>query len=786
MYKSYLKLAWRNILKNKGFSFTNISGLTIGMTCTLLILLWVHDELSWDKFHPNHKTVYSVRVNRDFNGEITTDRAVPFPLAEALQINFPEVKHSTVDNFGRDIVLKYNETIIKRRGLTVTNGFTKVFQWKFVKGSAATAFQSPENVLISQSTAKALFGDEDPIGKIIRTDNNTDRKVSAVVEDVPANSSIGFDVLTAFNPTSDFYKRASGDWVNSYSEIFVEVQPGTNLAALNQKITDYVKKMQPDQRAEYFLHSMDKWRLYSDFEDGVNVGGMISYVKLFTIIAIIILLIACVNFMNLSTAKSEKRAKEVGIRKTLGSERKQLVLQFYSESMIFALVAFVLSVAAVYLLLPAFNSLVNKELSLNVLSPLFWLAAFIMIFLTGFVAGSYPALYLSSFNPIKVLKGTFLAGKNAALPRKILVILQFGISVLLISSTILVYKQIQHVKNRDLGYNPDNLISIPSSADANRNAEVIRNELLQTNLVEAVTRTSSPITDIWNYTPSPDWKGKPQDMELVMSAMRSDVGFAKTVGTKIIAGRDFLNTPGDSSVMLLNKAAVEAMQLKDPVGMEMRYGPDNSKFTVVGVTDNLVMTSPYAPVSPMMILLEKRYGGFFLLRLKNGVKPQSALTKIETVFKKYNPENPFDYSFVDEQFNQKFVTEDLIGRLTNVFSGLAIFICCLGLAGLTSFTIEKRFKEIGIRKVLGASVQQLLYLISKEFLFLVLLAALISIPVTWWLLNNWLQNYEYRINISIWMFIGSCGAVLLLTLVVVWLNALRAALANPAKSLRTE
>jgi putative ABC transport system permease protein len=444
----------------------------------------------------------------------------------------------------------------------------------------------------------------------------------------------------------------------------------------------------------------------------------------------------------------------------------------------------VLSVLAVYLLLPAFNSLVNKQLSLHVVNPLFLGVAFVMILFTGLIAGSYPALYLSSFNPIKVLKGTFLAGRSAALPRKVLVVLQFGISVLLISSTILVYQQIQHVKNRDLGYNPDNLISIPSSPDANRNAEVIRNELMQSNLVASLTRTSSPVTEIWNYTPAPDWKGKPQNSDLIMTAMRSDADFGKTIGTKLLQGRDFMNVPGDSTAMLLNKAAVEVMQLKDPIGVQMRYGPGT--YTVIGVTENVVMSSPYAPVMPMMVMLDKQRGGFFLLRLKNGVKPQTALAKIENIFKKYNPEYPFDYSFVDQQFNQKFVTEDLIGRLTNIFAGLAIFICCLGLSGLTSFTIEKRFKEIGIRKVLGASVQQVLYLVSKEFLFLVLLAALISIPVTWWLLNNWLQGYEYRVNISIWLFVGSCAGVLLLTLIVVWLNSLRAALANPADSLRTE
>jgi putative ABC transport system permease protein len=784
MFKSYLKIAWRNIWRNKAFSITNLSGLTIGMTCTMLILLWVQDELNWDKFHPDHQNIYQLMVNRDFNGEVNTDKSVPFPLADELKRNFPQVKNATTDNYGSDIILKYNETIIKRKALNVSQQYNDVFQWKVVKGSAARALANPEDIILTASTARSLFGDADPLGKVVRIDNHSDYTVSAVVEDVPSNSSIQFNALLPFNPSSDFVKQASTDWVNCFSQTFIKLQPGTDVTALNKQISVLANSRGEKKNFVYFLHPMDKWRLYSDFKHGVNTGGMISYVKLFTVIAIIILLIACVNFMNLSTAKSEKRAKEVGIRKTLGSERKQLLLQFYSESMIFSFIAFLLSVGAVFLLLPLFNSMINKELHLDILDPLFLLLAFILIVVTGLVAGSYPALYLSSFNPVKVLKGTFLAGKNASIPRKVLVILQFSISVLLISSTILVYQQIQHVKGRDLGYNPNNLISIPSSDNANKNAEVIRNELIQTGLVSAVTRTSSPVTDIWNYTPAPNWKGKPQNADLIMSAMRSDIDFGKTVGASMIQGRDFMNTPGDTSVMLLNKEAVSIMQLKEPIGMEMQYG--NRKYTVVGITDNIVMTSPYAPVKPMMVLLDRRGSAFFLVRLKDGVQPQQALSHIETIFKKYNPQYPFDFSFVDQQFNQKFVTEDLIGKLTNLFAGLAIFICCLGLSGLTAFTIEKRFKEIGIRKVLGASIRQLLFLISKEFLYLVLLAALISIPVTWWLLHNWLESYEYRVTISIWLFAWSCAGVLLLTMVIVWLNSLRAALANPVNSLRSE
>ena len=785
MFRSYFKIAWRSLWKNKAFSVTNLLGLSIGMACTMLILLWVQDELGWDRFHPNYKTIYQVMVNRNFNGETVTETATPFPVAAAAKENFSEVKNSFVDDNGREQVLKYNETILKRRGYTVSNDYFHLLHWTFLKGNAKTAFGSPENIVLSASTAEALFGKEEPLGKVIKLNNENLKTVSGVVQDPPAGSTIQFSFVYPFNPSSDYVKGAQNDWVNSYTQSFVEVQPGTDVAALNKKLSDLInRKSGAAEKAEYFLHPMEKWRLYSDFQNGVNTGGLISYVKLFTVVAVIILLIACVNFMNLSTAKSEKRAKEVGIRKTLGSERKQLVLQFFSESLIFALLSFLVAVVAVFAVLPLFNSLVNKTLSFRLADPVFLLVALFMIVFTSIIAGSYPAFYLSSFNPTKVLKGSFLPGRTAALPRKVLVVIQFGISVLLISSTVLVYQQIQHVKNRDLGYNASNLLSVPSSGEANRNVEIIKNDLLQSGMVASITRTTSPVTEIWNFTPSPDWKGKPADANIIMSAMGADVDFTKTIGAKILQGRDFTEAPVDSGALLLNKAAVKIMQLPEPVGTEMRYGDRN--YTVVGVTDDVVMGSPYAPVMPMMVFPSRRRAGFFLLRLKEGVPPQTALPKIESIFKRYNTEAPFEYSFVDQEFNRKFMTEDLIGRLSKIFAGLAIFICCLGLSGLAAFTIEKRFKEIGIRKVLGASVQQLLYLISKEFLLLVAIAALVSIPVTWWMLNNWLQNYEYRIGISVWLFAGSCLGVLLLTMVIVWLNGLRAAMANPAKSLRTE
>jgi ABC-type antimicrobial peptide transport system permease subunit len=490
--------------------------------------------------------------------------------------------------------------------------------------------------------------------------------------------------------------------------------------------------------------------------------------------------------MNHSTARSEKRAKEVGIRKTLGSYKKQLVLQFFFESMILALIAFVFSIIAVYLLLPSFNLLVNKKLVLDIGTPVFWAGALLIVTLTGIIAGSYPALYLSSFNPVNVLKGTFLPGKKAILPRRILVVAQFVISILLISATIIVYKQIQYVKNRDMGYDPNNLITIPSSPDTDKNFGVIKQELLKTGLISAVTRTGTDITQVQWRSNAPDWDGKPADIAIIIGGNTSDVDFTKTMGIKMLQGKDFSGTASDSTAMLLNKAAVDVMNLKNPIGMQMRYGDRNRKFTVIGITDNVVAESPYKPVNPMMVMYNPYWSSVVSIRLANGIQPQKAMQSVENIFKQYNPAYPFEYKFIDQEFGKKFLTEELISKITNIFAALAIFICCIGLAGLASFTIEKRIREIGIRKVLGATVQQLLMLISKEFLKLVLLAFIIATPLTWWLMHNWLQNYDYRIGISPWLF-GIVGImILLLTLIVVSLNTMRAAMRNPTKSLRSE
>ena len=785
MIKNYLKIAWRNLFRNKGFSITNILGLTIGMTCTILILLWVQDELNYDKFHTNYNSIYQIMANRDFNNQVFTDENMVMPLAKTLQEKLPQIKNAVVITHQQQSILAHNDTKLKKKGYIVSDRFFKMFTWKFLEGNAAIAINDPSSIVITKSTAKAFFGNQDPINKVLKIDNDQNAKVTAVVSDPPGNSSLQFDYLVPFDYADENTKRAMTQWQNSSWDVFIQLNPGTDMKTLEKNINELKYEHDPKDKkiSTYFAFPMNKWHLSSDFKDGKNTEGMIEYVRLFSVIALIILLIACVNFMNLSTARSERRAKEVGIRKTLGSQKKQLVFQFFVESMILAFIAFIISIGIVYLLLPAFNDLVDKHLSLDLTNLFFWLTAFAIIAFTGIIAGSYPALYLSSFNPIKVLKGTFLAGKSAAIPRRVLVVAQFVISILLISATIIVYQEIQHIKNREMGYDPNNLVMIPTTPDTQKNFTIIKQDLLNTGMVNAITRTMSPITDIWWRSPGPDYEGKPANQSIIFVGESTDVDFAKTMGIKMLEGKDFSGTPSDSAAMLLNKAAVDAMGLKDPVGMQMKYG---RTYTVIGVMDNVTMGSPFQPVDPMMIYFDPNAANEISIRLKNSTALQKALSSIETVFKKYNPAYPFEYQFVDQEFAKKFITENLISKITNIFAGLAIFICCLGLAGLASFTIEKRIREIGIRKVLGASVQQLLMLISKEFLKLVFIAFLIAVPLAWWFMNNWLDKYTYRINISIWMF-GIVGfLVLLLTLVVVSLNTMKAAISNPVKSLRTE
>ncbi len=789
MLKSYFTIGWRNLLRNRAFSGINIFGLSIGMTCTILILLWVRDELSFNKSHRNYSQIYQVMAHRTFNNQTFTDRNMVMPLAAALEKEIPQIKNAVVTTHPQTSNIRKNDTPYGLTCVTTSTNFLEVFTVDFISKSSPDPIDGPSSIVLTQSAAKAIFGDENPLEQTLDIGQDGQVKVTGVIADLPSNSSMQLDALRSFDYSSDNVKQNMERWSSSSWEVYIETLPGADMELVNQQINEIKYRHDHADReiSTYFAWPMEKWRLYSDFDAGVNTGGMIEYVRLFTVIAIIILVIACVNFMNLSTARSEKRAKEVGIRKTLGSLKNQLVYQFFTESIILSLIAFCLSMVTVLLLLPSFNQLVDKQLFLNALDPAFWVGSMLIIVFTGILAGSYPALFLSSFNPVKVLKGTVLSGLsgNSVKPRQVLIVFQFVVSTLLISATILVYQQIGMIKGRDIGYDPNNLISILGPEDTQRNFEVIKQELQNTGLIHSVTRTMSPMTDIWWRSIGPDWKGRPDGTKMIFSGQFADAGFSTTMGITMLEGRDFSGSPVDSSYVLLNKTAVDEMGLDEPLGLKLIYG-EQEEYTVLGVTDDVVQESPFEPVDPMIIFYSPGNTNYISLRLRDQVTPKEALPVIEKLFRTHNPNHVFDYRFVDQEFERKFLREDMIRKLSNIFAILAIFICCIGLAGLAAFTIEKRTREIGVRKVLGATVQHLLILISRDFLKLVLVALAIAIPLTWWLMDHWLENYPFRVEISMWLFVSVGLAIVVLALAVVGLNTLGAALRNPVNSLRIE
>src|SRR6218665_655285 len=785
MIKNYFKVAWRNLARNKTFSLINILGLAIGMACTMLISLWVYNERNWDRYNSNYENIYHVYSNRNFNGEISTGPDMMYPLAATVKQTFPEVQHAAIVSFPGTTLMGDDDTRINKQTLAVSPEFFDIFSFDFIKGNK-DVLKDPDAIVLTQSTAKTIFGSTDIIGQQVRINNARNAVVKAIVKDVPQNSTLQFDGLIPFNPSSPEIQRSESDWVNCGNRVILQLKPGSSVASMETNVINLIRKRtsgeNPTTRGSVILHPMKKWRLFEEFKDGKNTGGRIQYVNLFTWVAVVILIIACVNFMNLSTARSEKRAREVGIRKTLGSGKNQLIAQFLSESVLLAIFSFMVATTMVYAALPAFTQMLNMELVIPYGEPALWGIIAGIILMTGIVAGGYPAFYLSGFLPVKVLKGTILQGKQAVLPRKILVKSQFIASIVLISATLIIYQQLQYVKKRDIGYDTTNLIQLNSSRDLNTNFEAFRNDLQQAGILSSVVRTSTPLTTILGFTSGIRWVGAPENAQLVIGFLFSDQNFASTLNAKMLEGRDFRQL--DNNSVIFNKEAIRLMNISSPVGKEINWA--GRQRTIVGVVDNMVMTSPYESATPMMVSYDDKRSGFTNLRLVPGVDLRKAISTIESVYKKYSPDYPFEYRFIDDEFNRKFVNEQLIGQLAVIFAGLSIFVCCLGLFGLVSFTIERKTKEIGIRKVLGASVRQVLMLMSKEFLVLVGLAFFVAIPAAWWAMNEWLKNFSYRIDIGVGVFLLVGIITLVIALLTVGLNASAAALRNPVKTLRSE
>ena len=787
MIRNYLFTAIRNFSKSKFYTFINIFGLSIGTTCSILILLWVNDELTYDKFLPKSDRLYQLWVNSAFDNKINSWRSVPLPTYEALKTVDSNIKNTAVADWGGDHLLTVGEKKLMMKGYYVSEEFLDMFEFPLKYGDPSKVLADPSSIVITESTAKAFFEEDDPINKIIRVDDKGDLKVVGILKDVPNNSSFEFDYLLPWK-----YRRQINPWVienedrwGNYSfQVFIELNDPGMKDDVNESIKLVLQEHGEEElKPELFLYPMERWRLYSNFENGVEKGGMNDFIHLFTLIAIFISIIACINFMNLSTARSEKRAKEVGIRKSVGSHKFHLILQFIAESILISFVACVLALLVAQLLLPFYNNLVEKELMINYQSWQFWTVSLGLMLLIGLVSGSYPAFYLSSFQPIKVLKGSVQSGKKAGWPRKILVTLQFAISIFLIIATVLIYEQIQLVKNRQIGYDQQNLIMVELNDELKKNYQSLKNELLQSNLVESTTISNSPVTRI-NSNNFLGWPGKPEEQRVIFTTITCHYDYAKTMGVKILDGRDFSEDfVSDSTAIIVNKAGLDLMKLDDPIGTELDLW--ESKRTLIGVIDNILMGSPYQEVKPLFMILDD-WGGYITIRISPTNDLQASLKGIEQIYKKYNAAYPFDYQFVDVEFQEKFKTIEMTNTLAGIFASLAIFITGLGLFGLAAFTAEQRTKEIGIRKVMGATIFGIISLISRDFSRLVIVAFVLTAPLAWWLLNLYLDRYPVRIDIEFWIFPVTGILVLLYALTIVTSQALRAAHANPANSLRDE
>jgi ABC-type antimicrobial peptide transport system permease subunit len=799
MYKSYFKICWRNLVREKGYSFINIGGLALGIAVTILIGLWVHDELSFNKHQHNYHDFAAVLQNGTVDGVIETWSSQSYQLGTELRNNYGNYFESVVMcSFPASSILEHagesgqvGEKVSAATGCFMEAGGPELLSLQMLHGTR-TGLKDPSSILLSATVANTFFGTDNPVGKVLRLDDDIDLKVTGVYVDIPDNSSFRGEL--AFIAPLDVLVNRGGrnfGWVNNWLQVFVQMAENVDMQQASIAIKDAkIKNVSENDKRfkpELFLYPLSKWHLYSDFENGVNAGGRIDYVWLFGAIGAFVLLLACINFMNLSTARSQKRSKEVGVRKVIGSARGQLVRQFFAESLLMVTLAFVFAVVLAQVSLPWFNEIAGKNIDIDWVNPWFWLTLGALVFLIAIISGSYPALYLSSFKPIKVLKGTFKVGRYASLPRKALVIIQFTVSVTLIIGTIVVYQQIEYARNRPVGYELNGLITIPiKTEEVKKNYSALRNDLLATSVFAEVSASETAVTNMWWSDWGFEWRGKDPNLQDHLYRGAIDYEFGKTVGWKIKEGRDFSrNFLSDSTGIILNEAAAQYMGFEDPVGEIIRgYGKN---YQVIGVVGDMITQSLYEPTKPTIFVLDPfDRAAVIHVRISSQSNAREALTELSKSFVKHNPNTPFEYRFADDEFAEKFYFESRVGKLVSIFTILAIFISCLGLFGLASFVAEQRTKEIGIRKVLGASVPKLWHMLSKDFVVLVIVSCFIAVPIGNYFVSDWLEKYDYRTPIHWWVSLLTCIAAILITLLTVSFQAVKAALMSPVNSLKSE
>ncbi len=787
MLKNYFKIALRNLKSNKLFSFINISGLAIGIAVFLLIMLWIGNELSYNNFHTDKDRIAALMVNKKFtNNEIASYPAVPSLLAQTLAKDLPGIEYAARTSWGDVRLLSKEEKKFTEYGLYVDHDFLNIFTVPLSAGNKNELLKKPHTILLSETLAKKYFGDENPIGKEILVERTTPYIIEGIFKDIPSNATLTFDYLM---PVKDYFDQAMGgeeNWTRNNMRSYVKLKAGVNKTSMNASLLNFMDKY-TDQQANttLFLWELNDWYLRYDFKNGQYAGGgRIKYVKLFSLIAFFILLLACINFMNLSTAGATRRAKEVGVRKVLGAEKKSLIAQFMSESVMLAIFSGMLALVILALIMPSFNQSINRKISIDYTNPQNITIFIAIILSTGLLAGSYPSWILSAFKPVKVLKSSVGFGSgNTAWIRKFLVVTQFTVSVLLIIGTLVVSQQIKYINQKNLGYQRENLIWFPNNIEGNKN-DLARQEFLKVNGVGNVARASMTFTMPNNRGTSVNWPGKPEGEEIFFSFITADQDIIQTMGMELKEGRTYSkDIISDTSAFILNEEAVKRMGLKDPVGKEIESFSGKGK--IIGVVKDFHFESLHNPITPVIINCKPEWTWLYYARLK-GDHIQETIKGLEAVYAKMAPGFIFDYNFQDKEYERLYKSESQTGSLVNWFAIVAIFISCLGLLGLTAFTVERKTKEIGIRKVLGASVVDIVSMVSKQFISPVALAIIISIPTSIYFMNNWLQQYAYRINISWWIYAIAAGAVVLIALITISIQSIKAAITNPVKSLKTE
>jgi len=792
MFRNYLKTALRNLRRNKVFSFINISGLALGMACSLLILLWVQSEYKVDSFNRNSSRLYSVFERQFYHDKVDVFHSTPGLMANEMKKVFPEVEYASGFGWINKNSFSLGDKVIEEEGGWAGDDYFKMFDYPLLQGDAQTALSFPSAIAVSKKMAKSFFGSaENAINQTIRFNDKRDFKITAVFENTGVNASQKFDYLINWYAYLDDNQWLK-DWsinINDGPKTFIALRPGANVNGFTARVRDFLHSYYKEQRSgfhiELGIQRFDEMYLHSHFRNGQIDGGRIEYVKLFSVIALFILVIACVNFMNLTTARFMKRAKEIGIRKVAGAIRLSLIKQFIGEAILIASLSMTLALAIVVLLLPLFNGLIQKYISLPVADPSFWILLLILTFITGLTAGSYPAIFLSSFDPIKVLKSSVKAGPRAAFLRRALVVFQFTLSIVLIIGTIVVSRQINYIQTKNLGYDKDNVISIPLQGNLVNKYTAFKHEAANIPGVKVVTRITQIPTKLTSGTSDVDWQNKNPDEKNLFVWAAVGYDFVKTLDLKILQGRDFSREyPTDSSGYLLNESALKIINYQDPIGKQFAFW--GKKGTIIGIVKDFHFSSLHDPIQPLILRMrEDESSGNALVRIEP-VKMREVLRSLGALSGQLNPKFPFTYQFLDEAYNSLYTSEQMISKLSGYFALIAIFICCLGLLGLVMFTAEQRIKEMGIRKVLGASTTSVFGLLSKDFLLLVFIAFVIASPVAWWAANNWLTGFAYRINISWWMFLSAGLLTMVIALATISFQALRAAMANPVKSLRTE